>query len=387
MSHRAPALRALVPFLALAVCLGALSASAQPATKRPPAPAAAEGPTVPPLPEGTPEELLDFAASLRQPKVQPRTRDEMMAYMREMSAVSVQAADKVLAAVGAEDELHVRAAKLKLESLMMLGRLGDAQAATDMEAFAAELVNSPNAELATEAQRLMLMTEAQKVFQTGDMEAAPGLIDKMVALVKANPDDGETAMLSMQIASAFGQMPDGEELAVKAYTTLGPLFASSKVPQIQEMAKSFEGTLRRMSLPGNPLELKGTLMDGSPFDPASVEGKVVLVDFWATWCGPCVAEIPNMLEQYEKYHDKGFEIIGISLDQDRDALDSFVTDRKIPWPILHEKEGGGQHPLAEYYGINAIPQLILIGRDGNVITLNARGEKLAEELAQLFKDG
>ena len=112
----------------------------------------------------------------------------------------------------------------------------------------------------------------------------------------------------------------------------------------------------------------------------------VIVDFWATWCGPCVAEIPNVLEQYEKYHAQGFEVVGISLDQDRDALEKFVADRKIPWPILFEpSEGAGwQHPLATYYGISGIPTVILIGRDGKVVTLNARGERLGEELDKIF---
>jgi thiol-disulfide isomerase/thioredoxin len=154
------------------------------------------------------------------------------------------------------------------------------------------------------------------------------------------------------------------------------------------MAENFAGTLRRLSLPGHPMVIKGTLLNGQPFDQKALAGKVVLVDFWATWCGPCVAEIPNVLEQYEKYHDKGFEVVGISLDEDREALEKFVGEKKIPWPILFEKsEGEGwRHPLSTYYGISGIPTVILIGRDGNVITLDARGEKLGEQLGVLFKD-
>jgi len=85
---------------------------------------------------------------------------------------------------------------------------------------------------------------------------------------------------------------------------------------------------------------------------------------------------------------RGFEVVGISLDQERDALEKFVTERKIPWPILFEpSEGSGwQHPLATYYGISGIPTVILIGRDGNVVSLNARGERLGELLDELFKD-
>jgi len=95
---------------------------------------------------------------------------------------------------------------------------------------------------------------------------------------------------------------------------------------------------------------------------------------------------PELLEQYKKYHDKGFEVVGISLDEDREVLEKFVTEQQVPWPILFEKsEGDGwRHPSATFYGISGIPTVILIGRDGNVITLNARGEKLGRGSAKLF---
>jgi peroxiredoxin len=92
-----------------------------------------------------------------------------------------------------------------------------------------------------------------------------------------------------------------------------------------------------------------------------------------------------MLEQYEKYHDKGFEVVGISLDEDKAEVEKFVADNKIPWPILFAGKGW-QDPTAQFYGISGIPQLVLIGRDGNVITLDVRGEKLGEKLGELFKD-
>jgi peroxiredoxin len=98
-----------------------------------------------------------------------------------------------------------------------------------------------------------------------------------------------------------------------------------------------------------------------------------------------VAEIPNMIEQYEKYHDQGFEVVGISLDEDKAEVEQFVADNKIPWPILFAGKGW-QDPVAQFYGISGIPQLVLIGRDGNVITFDVRGEKLGEKLAELFKE-
>ncbi|NCY02056.1 MAG: TlpA family protein disulfide reductase [Planctomycetia bacterium] len=240
-----------------------------------------------------------------------------------------------------------------------------------MAAYAATLANSPSRELAT----------------GGDVAAAAGLVEKTAALLAADPDDAQTAGLAMQLAGAFEHMPGGEAVAATAYRSFGPALAKSSNEQVRKMADSFAGTLRRLSLPGNPMEISGTLLDGKPFDQKTLAGKVVLVDFWATWCGPCVAEIPNVLEQYEKYHKDGFEVVGISLDQDREALEKFVAEQKLPWPILFEesKGDGWQHPLATYYGISGIPTVILVGRDGKVITLDARGEKLGERLDAIFQ--
>ena len=352
------------------------------------APGAAQAmPKVPPLPEGTPEQMMQFIAGLKQANVRPASRKEMIAYMRDVAAVSLQAADKILAQVKPADPLHDPAAKMKLESLMMLGRFGDEKAAADMATYAATLTNSPSKDLANEARRLVLVSDAQQILSTGDAKAAEGLVAKTAAMLAADPDDVQSAGLAMQLAGAFEHMPGGEAVAAAAYRSFGPAMAKSSNEQIQKMGEGFAGTLRRLSLPGHPMEINGTLLNGKPFDQKTLAGKVVLVDFWATWCGPCVAEIPNVLEQYEKYHKDGFEVVGISLDQEREALEKFVTDQKLPWPILFEepKGEGWQHPLATFYGISGIPTVVLIGRDGNVITLDARGEKLGERLDAIFK--
>jgi len=140
---------------------------------------------------------------------------------------------------------------------------------------------------------------------------------------------------------------------------------------------------RQRSLPDEPLALDGTLLDGSAFDHAGLAGKVVLIDFWATWCGPCVAEIPRVRDAYDRYHERGFEVVGISLDEDRDALEAFVAEKQIPWPIILDarNDAGG---LAARYGINAIPTMILVGRDGTVVSTDARGPRLEELLAEQF---
>ncbi len=389
MLHRSCSVRAILSPLVLLLVGGVAVVATTPRICRAQPAATPEAPAggleVPPLPEGTPEELMKFALGLRKPARQPKSREEALAYMQGVAATSVQAAEKILAQVKPDDRLHDEAARLKLESLMMLSQTGDAQAATDMATYAKTLVDSPSPALALEAKRLLLVSDARELLSTRTLDGAPDLIKRTADLLAADPNDADTAMLATQLAGVFEQMPDAGEHAANAYRAFGPIFATSTNAQIKQMGESFAGTLRRLSLPGSPMEIEGTLLDGTAFDQKSLAGKVVLVDFWATWCGPCVAEIPNMIDQYEKYHDKGFEIVGISLDEDRAAVEGFVKEAKIPWPILFAGKGWGD-PVASFYGITGIPQLILIGRDGNVITLNARGEALAKELATLFKD-
>ena len=131
---------------------------------------------------------------------------------------------------------------------------------------------------------------------------------------------------------------------------------------------------------GDPVKVSGQTVDGKPFDISQYKGKVVIVDFWATWCGPCLAELPNLKSIYQKYHNRGLEIVGISLDDDGQELGKFLKDNDLPWKILHSAAGdkkGFSDPNADLYGISGIPTIILINRNGKVISLDARGEQLA----------
>ena len=101
------------------------------------------------------------------------------------------------------------------------------------------------------------------------------------------------------------------------------------------------------------------------------DGCVYLVDFWATWCGPCIAELPNVKKTYTKYHEKGFEIVGISLDQSKDKLTDFVKENDMPWP-QHFDGLGWKNEFAVMYGIQGIPAMWLVNKDGNLVDMKAR---------------
>ncbi len=114
---------------------------------------------------------------------------------------------------------------------------------------------------------------------------------------------------------------------------------------------------------------------GKPLSIANYKGKVVLLDFWATWCGPCVHELPNVIKTYDTHHKQGFEIIGISLDKDQEKLASFTKEKNMTW-VQYFDGLVWQNKLAVKYGVNSIPATYLLDGQGTIIGKDLRGEDL-----------
>jgi len=139
------------------------------------------------------------------------------------------------------------------------------------------------------------------------------------------------------------------------------------------------------SAPGQPFpDFAAKDLNGQPLSISRFKGKIVLVDFWATWCGPCVAELPNVLAAYGKYHDRGFEIIGISLDEQKERLTAFLQDRQMDWPQYFDGLGW-KNKLVLQYGITGIPATFLLDREGRIIARDLRGDELEAKLAELLQ--
>lgn len=150
---------------------------------------------------------------------------------------------------------------------------------------------------------------------------------------------------------------------------LSPLAAIGDPPEVGAPFPDFSGECLRT---------------GEDFSLSDLKGRVVLIDFWATWCGPCLHELPNVIEVYKQYHDDGLEIVSISLDSDVKRCKKFIEDHKLDW--YHICSGKGwKAPLARKHGVRGIPYMAIVGRDGNVVATKLRGDAVGRAVKKALE--
>ena len=126
-------------------------------------------------------------------------------------------------------------------------------------------------------------------------------------------------------------------------------------------------------------------LDGNPISLQDYRGKVVLLDFWAVWCGFCILEMPNLKKVYDTYKDQGFEVIGINLDPDEAELRDYVKEKDIPWRQIF-CEQGWDDPIVQQYNVTGVPEPWLIAKDGTLISTDAREAALEYLVSDALKD-
>jgi thiol-disulfide isomerase/thioredoxin len=175
-------------------------------------------------------------------------------------------------------------------------------------------------------------------------------------------DEAPDVLLQLAIANEFNA---DEEPARKQYAQVIKDYPGS------EAAKKAAGSLRRLDLVGQPLALKGTGLQNEVIDATQYKGKTLLVVFWASWASPVKDNLPELVKVHEKYRDRGLEILGVNLDNERGDLEAFLKSHQLTWPQIFES-GGMESRLAVEYGIISLPSMILVDAQGKVVDRHLR---------------
>jgi thiol-disulfide isomerase/thioredoxin len=196
------------------------------------------------------------------------------------------------------------------------------------------------------------------------------LIMKAQLYIEVLSEPAKAAVIFKQIKQDFPELPINSNI-------------DNIIAALEKRAKSQQ--VRDSLVPGAKFpDFHEKDLAGKPLSISQYKGKVVLVDFWATWCVPCLMTLPEIIQAYDKYHDKGLEVIGISLDQERPKLEHFIKDKSMKWPQYNDGEVWDSK-LVQQYGVEAIPAVFLLDRKGNIIGKNLHGEELDMAIAQALK--
>jgi len=252
-------------------------------------------------------------------------------------------------------------------------------------------VASAPAQATVEAAIDQLIAKINTKIQSGAHEEA-AFADELKsfdAIAAAYKNEPAETLANVQLAKAmvYAQVLENYEKAQTLLAEIKNKYPDTKVAQKAEAMLSELVPLIEMQKIQATLQPGVALPDfdlkdiaGEPLSIAKYKGKVVLVDFWATWCPPCLAELPHVIAAYQKYHDKGFEVIGISLDREENTVKSFIADKGMPWVQTLDKEGA----LLGKYGNMGIPATFLLDREGKIIAKQLRGPVLEAELEKIF---
>lgn len=185
--------------------------------------------------------------------------------------------------------------------------------------------------------------------------------------------------------SAFSWLDKAVKMGYRKFLRLAEVEELMPLQDDPRYAKLVAGMKANTGFGKPPKDFTFTSLDGKQITLSKQKGKVILVDVWATWCPPCVKEVPNLRKIYADYKDKGFEILGISVDMDKDKLEEYIKKEKVTWPIGFTGKGW-QDDVRVLYNIYSIPSMWLIDREGILRQFDLRGEDLSKAVAELVAD-
>lgn len=332
-----------------------------------------------PKPKTADEAWAQIQELQKGPKEQPKTEEEA----RKITAEFVKQFDAVLAKF--------------IESYPKDGRSWDAQVIQVQVALTSDFLEKKNPSKNTAAlTKLQGIASAKDAPASARANAGFMLIQMHGSALGPSPETEATASLDKEMLAFMKQFPDDPRsshvkmMRADLQEKIDPAKAEALLKELasdkdQRVARRAKAKLEQKQLMTKPLELKYAALDGKAVDLTKMRGKVVLVDFWATWCGPCRAEVPNVVAAYKKYQEKGFEVVGVSLDEDKEAMLAYTKEQGMTWP-QHFDGKGWQNEVSSRYGIQSIPAMWLVDKKGMIRSTEARGEQLTALIEKLLAE-
>lgn len=198
--------------------------------------------------------------------------------------------------------------------------------------------------------------------------------------IKAYMDSCNNSLAITYIIGDFIAREYPFEDVERYYNNLTPEVKASHPGQL---LKEKIGQLKQINIGGIAPDIDLPGPDGKNISLSSLRGKYVLLDFWASWCGPCLAEVPNVKEIYERYKDRGFEVYGVSLDDKKDAWEKAIGQHGLTWTHVSSLKGW-ECPVAKQYNVTGIPRMYLLDKEGRIVAMDLRGDVLKEKVASFF---
>lgn len=339
------------------------------------------------------EQVVDFSkfktaeqfwAALEKLKEPPRQRKNTPEEMRRSIVAWLQhlRGGSAVFVKTFPDDPHRHAARLiGIDAGFQLRQLGDRNVGLPEEKELQEILTASDSDQAArgDAEFFILMLQAQSL-DINSPHTLPPFQQALTAYMDRYPSHARVnyvASLLFQLLNAR-ETPSTEALLKKLSTSGNANVAAQAKGMLQLRAQMAD-------LKKKPIELQFKASDGRDVDLARLRGKVVLIDFWASWCGPCMSEAPAVVSLYKKLRDEGFEIVGVSLDENREAMDAAMKQLGMTWPQAFDGKGF-DGDICHRFGIRAIPSTWIFDRKGLLRETGLRGDDLETRVRNLLRE-
>ncbi len=319
-------------------------------------------------------DLVDYLLDMQE---KPRSIRRRPGFAEAVS----EAADRVLEAQ-TSDRYHVIAVEAKVQVLHEMASLGNKNADDLLIALVEKLKDDERPQIASLV-LFLRMEQAMLLVDELPLAEVPAALDAMQKFLS----DQKLQQRHLRIASAtvhgINRLEDAKQKE-NYFQAFGKIFAASTDKTLASYGRKIASspTAGPADLVGKPLELEGETAIGVELDWKSYRGKVVLIDFWATWCGPCLREMPHVRALHKRLEKQGFTVLAINLDRNQEDLDKFLKENDLPWTNLVAE---GASKAATRYGVRAIPTMMVVDQQGNVVAVSHRVADLTGTIEKLVK--